>query len=118
MCTQSPAVLNDCAESLAVLSVYSIARRTDRYSIGHSTTTNHRVQRTIQYTVHLQLSVLTPEIEYSDPLSTPRAIEYTEIDLAKQPDQIPALLALTDGERITPVIVENGEVIIGFKGGT
>ena len=47
-----------------------------------------------------------------------RKVEYTEIDLAKQPDQIPALLALTDGERITPVIVENGEVTIGFKGGT
>jgi len=47
-----------------------------------------------------------------------RKVEYTEIDLAKQPDQIPALLALTDGERVTPVIVENGEVTIGFKGGT
>jgi glutaredoxin len=47
-----------------------------------------------------------------------RKIEYTEIDLSKQPDQIPALLALTAGERITPVIVENGEVTIGFKGGT
>ena len=42
---------------------------------------------------------------------------YTEIDLAKQPDQIPALLELTNGERITPVIVENGEVTIGYKGG-
>ena len=47
-----------------------------------------------------------------------RKVEYTEIDLSKQADQIPALLTLTDGERITPVIVENGEVTIGFKGGT
>jgi|TARA_B110001454_G_C12553707_1_gene364679 glutaredoxin len=47
-----------------------------------------------------------------------RKVEYTEIDLSKQADQIPALLALTDGERVTPVIVENGEVTIGFKGGT
>ncbi|HIF45139.1 MAG TPA: glutaredoxin family protein [Dehalococcoidia bacterium] len=47
-----------------------------------------------------------------------RKVEYTEIDLSKQVDQIPALLALTDGERVTPVIVENGEVTIGFKGGT
>jgi|TARA_B100001123_G_C14877491_1_gene854581 hypothetical protein len=47
-----------------------------------------------------------------------RKVEYTEIDLAKQPDQIPALLLLTGGERITPVIVENGDVTIGFKGGT
>ena len=42
---------------------------------------------------------------------------YTEIDLAKQPDQIPALLALTNGERITPVIVDHGVVTIGYKGG-
>ena len=42
---------------------------------------------------------------------------YTEIDLAKQPDQIPALLELTGGERVTPVIVQNGNVTIGFKGG-
>ena len=47
-----------------------------------------------------------------------RKVEYTEIDLSKQAEQIPALLALTDGERVTPVIVENGEVTIGFKGGT
>ena len=47
-----------------------------------------------------------------------RKVEYTEIDLSKQVDQIPTLLALTDGERVTPVIVENGEVTIGFKGGT
>ncbi len=42
---------------------------------------------------------------------------YTEVDLAKQPDQIPALLELTNGERITPVIVQNGAVTIGYKGG-
>ena len=47
-----------------------------------------------------------------------RKVEYTEIDLSKQADQIPALLELTDGERVTPVIVENGVVTIGFKGGT
>ena len=42
---------------------------------------------------------------------------YTEIDLAKQPDQIPTLLELTDGERITPVIVQDGSITIGYKGG-
>ena len=47
-----------------------------------------------------------------------RKVEYTEIDLSKQIDQIPALLELTDGDRVTPVIVENGIVTIGFKGGT
>jgi glutaredoxin len=47
-----------------------------------------------------------------------RKAEYTQIDLSKQADQIPALLELTGGERVTPVIVENGVVTIGFKGGT
>jgi len=47
-----------------------------------------------------------------------RKVEYTEIDLSKQIDQIPALLELTKGDRVTPVIVENGVVTIGFKGGT
>jgi hypothetical protein len=47
-----------------------------------------------------------------------RKVEYTEINLAKQADQIPALLELTDGDRVTPVIVEDGVVTIGFKGGT
>ena len=42
---------------------------------------------------------------------------YTEIDLAKQPDMIPALLELTAGERVTPVIVQDGNVTIGYKGG-
>ena len=44
-------------------------------------------------------------------------IPYVEVDLAQQPDQIPELVKLTDGERITPVIVENGTVTIGYKGG-
>ena len=43
-------------------------------------------------------------------------ISYTEIDLGKEPDKIPDLTSLTNGERITPVIVANGEVTIGFKG--
>ena len=47
-----------------------------------------------------------------------RKMEYREVDLSKQADQIPALLQLTDGERVTPVIVEDGVVTIGFKGGT
>ena len=47
-----------------------------------------------------------------------RKVEYTEIDLSKQADQVPSLLELTGGERVTPVIVENGVVTIGFKGGT
>lgn len=47
-----------------------------------------------------------------------RKVTYTEIDISKQTNQIPALIKLTGGERLTPVIVENGTVTIGFKGGT
>ena len=44
-------------------------------------------------------------------------IQYVEIDVSKQPDKIPDLLAFTNGDRVTPVIVENGQASIGFKGG-
>jgi hypothetical protein len=47
-----------------------------------------------------------------------RKVAYLEVDLSKQTDQVPALLELTGGERVTPVIVDNGTVTIGFKGGT
>jgi glutaredoxin len=45
-----------------------------------------------------------------------RKVEFLEIDVSKQRDKVPELLKLTKGERITPVIVENGQVTIGFKG--
>lgn len=47
-----------------------------------------------------------------------RKVAYEDVDLSKQEDRIPELLALTNGERVTPVIVEAGAVTIGFKGGT
>ena len=47
-----------------------------------------------------------------------RKVAYTAVDLSKQPDKSPDLLGLTGGERVTPVISENGVVTIGFKGGT
>ena len=47
-----------------------------------------------------------------------RKVEFIEIDLSKEPDKIPDLQKLTGGERVTPVLVENGTVTIGFKGGT
>ncbi len=47
-----------------------------------------------------------------------RKVDYVEIDVSKEPDKIPDLEQLTGGERLTPVMVENGTVIIGFKGGT
>ena len=46
-----------------------------------------------------------------------RQVEFLEVDVSKQRDKIPELLKLTRGERITPVIVENGKVTIGFKVG-
>ena len=47
-----------------------------------------------------------------------RKVAYEEVDLSRQEDRIPELLALTNGERVTPVIVDSGAVTIGFKGGT
>ena len=47
-----------------------------------------------------------------------RKLEFVEIDVSKQPEKIPDLEKLTGGERLTPVMVENGDIIIGFKGGT
>ena len=47
-----------------------------------------------------------------------RKVAYEDVDLSKQEDRIPELLGLTNGERVTPVIVDNGTVTIGFKGGT
>ena len=46
-----------------------------------------------------------------------RGVSFVEIDVSKERDKIDDLLSLTGGERVTPVIVENGEATIGFKGG-
>lgn len=43
-------------------------------------------------------------------------VEYDEVDLSRIPERIPELLALTDGERITPVFVDGDEVQIGRNG--
>ena len=42
--------------------------------------------------------------------------QYEEIDLAVHPEKWAELEALTDGDKITPVTVENGEVTIGYHG--
>ena len=47
-----------------------------------------------------------------------RKVDYLEIDVSKEPDKVPELLQLTNGERLTPVLVENGTVTIGYKGGS
>jgi hypothetical protein len=46
-----------------------------------------------------------------------RGVSFVEIDVSKEKDKIDDLLSLTGGERVTPVIVENGAATIGFKGG-
>jgi len=47
-----------------------------------------------------------------------RNVPFLEIDVSKEQDKIPDLLKLTNGERLTPVIVENGQATVGFKGGS
>ncbi len=46
-----------------------------------------------------------------------RNVSFLEIDVSKEPDKVSDLLKLTNGERLTPVIVEDGKTAIGFKGG-
>ena len=46
-----------------------------------------------------------------------RGILFVEVDVSKEKDKIDDLLSLTGGERVTPVIVEDGQTTIGFKGG-
>ena len=60
-----------------------------------------------------------PDCEYSaaaklefDELS----ISYREIDVTKVPGAVEELERLTGGERITPVIVEDGRVTVGYMG--
>ena len=45
-----------------------------------------------------------------------KGTEYDEIDLAINPEKWGELEALTDGERITPVLLEDGKVTIGYRG--
>jgi glutaredoxin len=45
-----------------------------------------------------------------------KGTEYDEIDLAINPEKWSDLEAVTDGERITPVLVEGGKVTIGYRG--
>ncbi len=46
-----------------------------------------------------------------------KGIEYTEIDLSKQPELWPVVEGLTGGDRITPVtVMADGEVQVGYNG--
>ena len=60
-----------------------------------------------------------PECGYSDALKEEldeAGTAYDEIDLSRRPEAWADLEKLTDGERITPVMVEDGVVSVGFHG--
>ncbi len=67
-----------------------------------------------------QIIVYThPECTFSDALKDEldeEGKEYEEINLALLPDKWLELENLTGGERITPVMVENEVVSVGFHG--
>lgn len=48
---------------------------------------------------------------------TDKGIPFTEIDIYDTPGAKDKALELTRGQRIVPVIVENGKVQVGFGGG-
>jgi glutaredoxin len=60
-----------------------------------------------------------PDCSYSDALLHDLdrdEVEYKKIDLEDHPELIEELERLTGGERITPVMVEGGLVIVGYHG--
>jgi len=60
-----------------------------------------------------------PECGYSDALKEEldaAGTAYDEIDLSIRPEAWTDLEKLTDGERITPVLVEGDAVSVGFHG--
>ena len=60
-----------------------------------------------------------PDCTYSDALKEEldaEGTQYQEIDLALRPEAWAQLEELTDGERITPVMVEGDTVSVGFHG--
>ena len=48
---------------------------------------------------------------------TEQGTAFEEVNISRTPDARKKVLDLTDGERIVPVIVDKGEVKIGFGGG-
>jgi glutaredoxin len=47
-----------------------------------------------------------------------RAVAYTEIDVARQPERVAELVKLTRGRRIVPVVVEAGGISVAPGGGS
>lgn len=66
------------------------------------------------------LTVYTrPECSYSGALLAELdrdGVPYAHVDLTLAPERETELLELTNGERITPVMVEGGVVTVGFHG--
>jgi len=46
-----------------------------------------------------------------------QGVPYTEYDVKSDPQRAAEAVKFADGERIVPVIVENGSVKLGFGGG-
>jgi len=60
-----------------------------------------------------------PACSYSDALRqelVSDGLVFTEVDISERLDLIPEVLALTGGERITPVMVTGDIVMVGFRG--
>ena len=60
-----------------------------------------------------------PDCSYSDALKYDLerdGVTFDEIALSIYPEKITELEGLTGGERITPVLVVNGEVTVGYHG--
>ena len=47
-----------------------------------------------------------------------RGADIREIDVGGQPEVIPELLKLTRGQRIVPVVVERGRIVVAPDGGS
>ncbi|MBI4311060.1 MAG: glutaredoxin family protein [Chloroflexi bacterium] len=45
-----------------------------------------------------------------------RGVRYRQIDVTTTPGAVEALLKLTDGQRVTPVVVDGDKVSIGYRG--
>jgi glutaredoxin 3 len=48
---------------------------------------------------------------------TERKVVFTEINVFERPEAVPALLELTNGERVVPVVVDGGRVSVAPEGG-
>ena len=48
---------------------------------------------------------------------TARGAAWNEINVTDNPERIPELLKLTGGQRLVPVLVEDGKVVVAPRGG-